>query len=95
MCTDVFGISVADCETPNSNVFCTQWADRDNNICNGDFGGPAYSYYYSDKTLIQEVVGLASYSPNQQANAPCKGGHTVEYTQVAAYSAWIQSVIFP
>lgn len=33
-CTDLYGVTAANCSS-NSNTICTQWPDRDNNMCNG------------------------------------------------------------
>lgn len=89
MCTDIFGVTAETCATMNPSTFCTEWSDKENNVCNGDYGGPVYTYSYSGKTITQTVVGIASFAPNVNPGLPCLSGHRVEVTQVAAYATFI------
>lgn len=88
LCTDLYGTAATTCST-NTNIICTQWPQRDNNLCPGDYGGPLYLFSGTAAT----VVGIAAYSPDIKANAHCTDGHAVEHTQVAAYTTWITTTM--
>lgn len=78
--------------TENSNIICTYWNNKDNNVCPGDYGGPLY-VQDSDPPL---VIGIATFSPGQHANAPCKDGHSTEFAQIKSYfENFILATIFP
>lgn len=87
-CTELFGVAAAGFSA-NTNVICTKWPNKDNNVCPGDYGGPLYLVSGTTNT----VVGIAAYSPDMKSNAPCKDGHSVEHSQVAGFSAWITATI--
>lgn len=42
-CTDLLITPASDCGSI-PNTICSQWNDRDNNVCNGDYGGKLYEY---------------------------------------------------
>ena len=88
-CTDVFGVAITTCGE-NTLTICTKWSDRQNNICNGDYGSPAYLYVSVDnKVTSQTVVGIAGHSPDARPGTSCFDGHMVEYTSVADFATWI------
>lgn len=88
LCTDLYGVTSVTCSA-NSNIICTQWPNKDNNACPGDYGGPLYNFLGETAT----VIGVAAYPPDLRANAHCTDGHKVEFTQLGTYDAWISATI--
>lgn len=43
-CTELLIVPAADCGSI-PNTLCSKWKDRDNNVCNGDFGGKYFMHY--------------------------------------------------
>lgn len=91
-CTNLFVQPTVNCSTV-ANTFCTIWTDRESNVCNNDFGGPIYLYSYNGKTITQQIIGIASHSPDFRPNAPCLDGHKVVHTQTAFFVPWITGVV--
>lgn len=89
-CINTTIIAATTCSA-NTATFCTGLQISDKNVCPGDYGGPIY-YTGSTPPL---VIGIASYAPLAVRNAPCTDGHVVEYSQLAAFTVWIDSVLHP
>ena len=61
VCTEVNFIKSGECQKyPSTELFelpegyaCFQWADRDNNLCVGDFGGSIYAYELDSKGILK------------------------------------------
>lgn len=41
-CADLYVEPVDGCQGLQINSFCTQWLNRDENVCNGDYGGEEF-----------------------------------------------------
>lgn len=92
-CTELRVVPPSECGVNLSNILCTFWKDRDNNVCSGDYGGPLYEITVNGTNTIQTLVGIASFSPNARKNASCLGGHKVVFTQVGAHLNIIEEFI--
>lgn len=46
-CADLLIVPTAECGVNIENILCTFWKDRDNNVCNGDFGGNKLKVLYN------------------------------------------------
>jgi secreted trypsin-like serine protease len=92
-CADLRVVPSHQCGVNLTNILCTFWKDRDNNVCSGDYGGPLYEVTENGTNKIQTLVGIASFSPNARKNASCLGGHKVVFTRVSAYLPIIEEFI--
>lgn len=94
MCTDLYVVPKSEC-SENPGITCTQWADRENNICNGDYGGPLYINEYDEKGAVTSstVIGVSSFSPDYRKNAPCQDGHKVEFTTAVDFIIWLATLL--
>lgn len=66
--------------TQPEGIACFQWANKDNNMCVGDYGSSIYAYEVDPVTgesSTQEIMCIAIGSPDVRANAPCQDGHTI------------------
>ncbi|KAL7022983.1 hypothetical protein ACKWTF_012445 [Chironomus riparius] len=91
-CTELNVVPAESCNS-NPNIICTQWPDRDNNMCNGDYGGPIYSFTESIDGMNLTVIGIAQYSPDYRTGSSCLDAHKVSHAQVASYIDWITATL--
>ncbi|CAO1415441.1 unnamed protein product [Diamesa tonsa] len=89
-CTELVGVSKVDCAFAPEKTFCAS-SPKDNNVCGGDNGGPAYLNNTLTGRLTQ--VGIYTFSADARANAKCLDGHKSVFTQVGSYLEWINSKV--
>ncbi|CAO1334422.1 unnamed protein product [Diamesa serratosioi] len=75
---DVCGIKT------NAAMLCGNWDNKDNNVCIGDFGGPAYSVS-TDSNKRHTLIGISTYSTDIRPNANCLDGHKSIYYHSARF----------
>ena len=89
-CTELLGVAKAECAGAPEKTICTS-SPKDNNVCGGDNGGPAYVNNTLTGRLTQ--VGVYTFSADARTNAKCLDGHKAVFTQVGAYLDWINSKV--
>ncbi|CAO1408998.1 unnamed protein product [Diamesa serratosioi] len=85
-CTELLGVAKADCTGAPDKTLCTS-SPKDNNVCGGDNGGPAYVNNTLTGRLTQ--VGIYSFAVDARPNAKCLDGHKSIFTQVGSYLDFI------
>jgi hypothetical protein len=89
-CTELDATLAETCSA-NTGIHCTLWENKDNNVCQGDFGGPLY-LNIPGKPPTQRVIGIATWAPKYAHNAPCTDGHATEFSKSSAIQTWLDSL---
>lgn len=97
--TTLQGSELTTCRGNAQNI-CTQWSQKDNNICAGDFGKILFkiSIWNSKFEIFASTIGGPLYKDKIQVGitsfglgSGCKDKHASGFTNVAMYRDWIST----